>query len=119
VPVLNPAKSCCYPLPVHSDLCENSVWCQPWCYWRGLPTPAPRVNTLVRNLREAKKLKKLSFSLGINPQGKRHTIRKLWEACTDTIHATDKEKVQKAHQKTNPPKSQNTSAFGKIKQWLP
>lgn len=51
-----------------------------------------RVNTLATNLREGKKLKNLPFSLRMNPQGKRHAIRELWEACTDTIHTMDKER---------------------------
>lgn len=79
-----------------------------------------RINTLVSNLRKAKKLKNLLFSLRVNPQRKRHTIWELWEACTDTIHIMDKgRKRVKKTPKPNLTKSQNTSVFAKIKQWLP
>lgn len=67
---VNPAKSCCYLLPAHSDLCETT---------RGVSLGSTgdashRVNTSVSNPREAKELKNFPFSPRINPQGKRHTI---------------------------------------------
>lgn len=56
----------------------------------------------------------------MNLQGKRYTIRGLWEARTDTIHITEKERKRgKKPTKNKTPTSQNTSAFGRIKQWLP
>lgn len=81
----------------------------------GAPGEAPhRVNTLVHNLREAKELKNLPLSPRMNPRGERHTIRELWEACTNNIPVMDTERKQGGRQKKQKaPEPQNTSAFGK------
>lgn len=52
-----------------------------------------RVNTLVS--KKNKETEKPLFQSQNEPQGKRHTIRELWEACTNTIHTMDKEEAGK------------------------
>lgn len=95
---VNPAKSCCSLLPVHSDLCETTCGVS----LGGTGGASHRVNTLVSNPREAKELKNLPFSPRRNPQRERHTVGNCGKLAWIPSTWTKRGRGGENHQKRNP-----------------
>lgn len=94
----SPAKSCCYLLPVHSDLSETRC-----AVSLGATAGPPTEWTPWQRSQRNKGTAKTPFQpRNESPREEAHRWE-LWEACMDTIHIDkERKKGEKKHQKQNP-----------------